>query len=345
MKPEHNLPRADLSLGRIASLVIGLAAVAAATSCVVRADGSLATMASDGLEYDVDRPGSDFQNFDLQAANPALCRDACLADGRCVAFTYVRPGIQGPNARCWLKNAMPNATSNACCISGVRGYAAAPPPAAPPPPAPVVVNAAPITSGAPPAPVQIVYTPVPGGGPFEYGIDRPGYDFQNFDLPRVDPALCQRACMDHPTCQSFTFVQPGVQGPNARCWLKNSVAQSMPKSCCISGVKAPVPPPAVPPPHPRWGRIDRDDHDGRGHGHHQGGTRLEQGIDRPGYDIQNFDLPRPDPELCARSCRDNNGCAAFTYVRPGVQGQNARCWLKNSVPQAVPNNCCVSGVR
>jgi hypothetical protein len=201
--------------------------------------------------------------------------------------------------------------------------------------------------GGPPTPPPPAYTPVPGAGPFEYGIDRPGYDFQNFDLPRVDPALCQRACLDHPNCQSFTFVQPGVQGPNARCWLKNTVAPSVPNNCCISGVKAPTRPPAGPPPHPRWGRFDRDDHDrhDRGGGHHQGNKRMEQGVDRPGSDIQNFDLPRPEPELCARSCWDNGSCAAFTYVRPGVQGPNARCWLKNAVPQAVPNNCCISGVR
>jgi hypothetical protein len=31
-------------------------------------------------------------------------------------------------------------------------------------------------------------------------------------------------------------------------------------------------------------------------------------------------------------------------VQPGVQGPNARCWLKNSVPPPVASNCCVSGV-
>lgn len=355
MKPDQDSQRADVSLKRIAFLTVSLAGVAAAAACVVRADGSLGTAASDGMEHDVDRPGSDFHNFDLQAADPGLCRDACLAEGRCVAFTYVRPGVQGPAARCWLKNAVPNAVSNSCCVSGVRGYAAAPPSAAAPPPAaapptappapppPVASAAAPVTRGAPPPPpAPVTYAPVPGGGPFEYGIDRPGSDFQNFDLPRVDPALCQRACMDSPACQAFTFVQPGVQGPNARCWLKNVVPQSTPNNCCISGVKGPQPPPAMRPP---W-RHDRDDHDRRDHrdrDRHHG--RLEHNTDRPGADMKNFDLPRPEPELCARSCRDTQGCVAFTFVRPGVQGPNPRCWLKNAVPQAVPNNCCISGVR
>jgi hypothetical protein len=32
-------------------------------------------------------------------------------------------------------------------------------------------------------------------------------------------------------------------------------------------------------------------------------------------------------------------------VRPGIQGNSGRCWLKDSVPGAVRNNCCTSGVR
>jgi hypothetical protein len=72
------------------------------------------------MEHDVDRPGSDFANFDLPEARPHLCKEACMRDSRCLAFTYVNPGVQGPNARCWLKNSVPPATQNACCVSGVK---------------------------------------------------------------------------------------------------------------------------------------------------------------------------------------------------------------------------------
>jgi 1-phosphatidylinositol phosphodiesterase len=320
------------------------------------------------MEMDIDRPGYDFQNFDLAAANPELCRDACNADGNCQAFTYVRPGVQGPSARCWLKNSPSQATPNTCCISGVKGYVAPgpapmatmPPPAPlPPPPAPqpsVVV--APVVRGTPATP-PVVYQPVPVGGPLEQGIDRPGYDFQNFDLGRPDAQMCQRACLDHPTCQSFTYVRPGVQGPSARCWLKNSVPQAVANNCCISGVKAAGG--AMPPPgHPgNWDRRDDRKHDDR-HDNRRDDRRgddrkhddrrhdrrpMEQNMDRPGYDFQNFDLPRPEPELCERSCWDNPTCKAFTFVRPPGPGQAAHCWLKMDVPQAVPNNCCISGVR
>ncbi len=71
------------------------------------------------FEPGVDRLGSDYHGFDI-AADPQLCRSACAADGRCMAFTYVRPGVQGPSARCYLKNPAPAASPNDCCVSGVR---------------------------------------------------------------------------------------------------------------------------------------------------------------------------------------------------------------------------------
>jgi hypothetical protein len=73
------------------------------------------------MEQDVNRPGRDYRNFDLPAADPALCRDACVRDPQCKAWTYVKPNtVQGPVARCWLKNAAPSPGQNACCVSGVK---------------------------------------------------------------------------------------------------------------------------------------------------------------------------------------------------------------------------------
>ena len=75
------------------------------------------------------------------------------------------------------------------------------------------------------------------------------------------------------------------------------------------------------------------------------GNRWERGIDRPGSDYRNFDLARPDPALCEAACANDNRCKAWTWVRPGHQGSNARCWLKYRVPAAQASNCCVSGTR
>ena len=72
------------------------------------------------MEYYMDRMGSDYSNFDLSEDNPQVCQDACQNDPNCVAWTYVKPGFQGPNPRCWLKNAIPPLTPNPYCVSGVK---------------------------------------------------------------------------------------------------------------------------------------------------------------------------------------------------------------------------------
>ncbi len=76
---------------------------------------------SGDFERDTDRAGSDYKNFDLPRADPELCRDACTADSRCKAWTYVKPDTtQCPRPRCWLKNRVPPPTRNTSCISGVK---------------------------------------------------------------------------------------------------------------------------------------------------------------------------------------------------------------------------------
>lgn len=72
-----------------------------------------------GFERGIDRPGSDYRDFDLHADEPALCLTACREDPDCRAFSYVRAGVQAEPARCWLKNAVPPAQPDACCASGV----------------------------------------------------------------------------------------------------------------------------------------------------------------------------------------------------------------------------------
>jgi hypothetical protein len=61
--------------------------------------------------------------------------------------------------------------------------------------------------------------------------------------------------------------------------------------------------------------------------------------------MANFNLPAPNPALCRNHCNAQAACKSWTYVKPGVQGPTARCWLKHSVPAAQPNGCCASGVK
>ena len=60
-------------------------------------------------------PGMDYTNFEIAPnldvdGQVRICERACANDGRCMAYTWVRAGIQapanpalGPTARCWLK--------------------------------------------------------------------------------------------------------------------------------------------------------------------------------------------------------------------------------------------------
>jgi hypothetical protein len=167
----------------------------------------------------------------------------------------------------------------------------------------------------------------------EHGIDRPGLDYKSFDLSTANPGQCAAACAKEAQCQAFTYVNPGVQGPNPRCWLKNGVPVAIMSRCCASGVIGPSPAgsDSSKPPCDKASGCD-------------GFAHLEPGIDRRGSDYKSFDLTAADPKKCAAACISEAECRAFTYVNPSVQGQNARCWLKSSVPVAVTNGCCTSGV-
>ena len=98
--------------------------------------------AQSSLEPGTDRAGSDYQGFPLRSADPAACQRRCDDDSACRAYTYVNPGVQGPQAMCYLKSSVPAASANACCTSGVKPTArrpitmlrAAPLPTPPPPP-------------------------------------------------------------------------------------------------------------------------------------------------------------------------------------------------------------------
>jgi hypothetical protein len=90
-----------------------------------------APVLSADMEPDTNRPGMDYKDFDLSSPDPNLCRSACLSESGCLAYTYVKPGIQGASAHCWLKTGVPPAVPDACCISGVKPVTVTPKPQAP----------------------------------------------------------------------------------------------------------------------------------------------------------------------------------------------------------------------
>jgi hypothetical protein len=218
------------------------------------------------LQYNMDRPGLDYKNFDLTYANPEYCKKACGEEIRCKAWSYIKPGVKGTNARCRLKSSVPVAETNTCCVSGVKEV--------------------------------------------EANADRVGFNYKSLDLAKADPVLCQKACSGDSMCKAWTYVEPSEQGADARCWLKSSIPSIQTSSCCISGVKD-----------------------------------MEYDINRGGFDYKDFILAQEDPLLCQIACNEEAMCKAWTYLKPGVQGENARCRLKSTIPAGKPNSCCVSGVK
>jgi hypothetical protein len=70
------------------------------------------------FEKNTDRPGRDYSNTASRSA--VDCSFACQRENRCRAWTFVRPGIQGPSGRCFLKDPAPPKRPNKCCTSGLR---------------------------------------------------------------------------------------------------------------------------------------------------------------------------------------------------------------------------------
>ena len=71
----------------------------------------------------------------------------------------------------------------------------------------------------------------------------------------------------------------------------------------------------------------------------------QSNFDRPGGDYLSSPVPSGDPEDCALMCERDRRCRAWSFAYPTDPAVGAICWLKNSVPARVQDNCCVSGVR
>jgi PAN domain len=74
--------------------------------------------ASAQFQVNTDMPGDDYRSFDLNGG-AELCHTTCVRERQCQAWTFVRAGIQGPSARCWLKTMKPRPVANSCCTSGL----------------------------------------------------------------------------------------------------------------------------------------------------------------------------------------------------------------------------------
>lgn len=127
--------------------------------------------------------GGDYNHFDTYDAKS--CATHCLSDATCLGSTYVKPGIQGPNAVCWLKDKTWDQRGD----SGMTSF--------------IKVDMQ-----------QIDETDLMGGD--YYRVD--------WDLdPDMTPQWCSDYCLAKTPCVASTYVNPGtVQGPNPVCILKKA---------------------------------------------------------------------------------------------------------------------------
>jgi 1-phosphatidylinositol phosphodiesterase len=246
------------------------------------------------IDWGVDRQGGDYTAFALREARPELCRNACLADApRCTFFTFIKPGTFGRNARCFLKQGEPpKPVSNSNAVSGLVPKSAG----------------AGLSSGL-----------------LETGMDRWGDDYRSFDMAEPVPELCRDACRnEYPTCKSFTYARPGVQGSKARCYLKRSIPALVPDVCCdsgaITGTQADTSVSSV-------------------------GTSIEFNVNRPGQDYYSFEPTEATSRKCLEACFNQTACKAFTYIRPSSSVPKGRCYLKNGVPAPEANDYTDSGTK
>jgi hypothetical protein len=78
---------------------------------------SLGRAAADGtVEENVKRPGRDYKYFEIRSAPGATfanavsdCRRPCDGEQKCRFWTVAKPGMVGPNAKCWMKFGLPPA--------------------------------------------------------------------------------------------------------------------------------------------------------------------------------------------------------------------------------------------
>jgi hypothetical protein len=154
----------------------------------------------------------------------------------------------------------------------------------------------------------------------QVGYDRPGGDYQSAPLRSGDPALCAARCERDARCRAWGFSYPLTENPNAVCWLKSRVTPRLATTCCVSGVR---------------GAGVIEPHSGP----------IEYSIDRVGGDYRNFELPSdPTGKSCQLACEGEEGCRAWTYLRPGYVGATATCYLKSHLTRPQRKPCCISGV-
>lgn len=71
---------------------------------------------------------------------------------------------------------------------------------------------------------------------------------------------------------------------------------------------------------------------------------LKDGINLYAGDLKKI-VGVENADACIKLCSDDVKCVAITFVKRGFQGKEPVCYLKNKVPPARKDDCCVSAVK
>ncbi len=69
------------------------------------------------VEQNTQRWGGDYARFEVSSAQS--CSQECANDPNCQAWTFARPGAEGPSGVRHLKATVPHRVEDPCCESGV----------------------------------------------------------------------------------------------------------------------------------------------------------------------------------------------------------------------------------
>jgi hypothetical protein len=160
----------------------------------------------------------------------------------------------------------------------------------------------------------------------DYKTQRRGGDYTHFRTR--DFESCLEACKTDSRCQALDF-----NITNNACWLKDSVPRGIPSDVIASAVKQAEYGGGSPPYPPD------NNNPGSGYGGEEiAGLQITRNVKRNGGDYTNFTVR--NMKECARACSRDSRCRSFNF------GKRQRdCWLKNSVPQGVPNRTVISGYK
>lgn len=174
------------------------------------ATGTLAGAGGPAWKLNTNLAGGDYRVIDMATSNPTACKAACDNEVRCKSWTLVKPEAPGGMGYCFLKDMVPEANTEGCCISGLKGAGGS-------------------VGGSVGGLVSTHQV--------EMNINRGGEDYRDFIPTRASALLCAEACAKDARCKAWTWVKNVVEPPTGHCWLKTPAPEPAQDECCISGLK------------------------------------------------------------------------------------------------------------